>query len=624
MAIFKNTTLHPVKIMVNGKRKTIRPGTVVHGPESLQSIPGLSLIDKGMKTIIPNKVRNPKVDAPKKISSYVSEAPKFSDRGETDITAAVVDEMAHLEEFRSLGRNPSVTIAILTKDSMNLIKDCCESILKNVKYKNLTVLIADTGTKNPAVFDYYRSVKDRCKKAGIGYKLVQLNSFHFSKNYNEIINRHVTTDYVLIQNNDTIALNDYVTKMMQLATIRKVGSVGCRMFYPNQRIQHDGQLIFGRGGQIINPGHLHLGALKNQLNPKEHRSTLVDGNTAAGVLMKTSDFKSVGGFDEQYADIFQDVDLMVKVTNQLGKFNYCNRNAEIVHIDNASRFSRGADPVRIRQMYQDTAYLKDNINQKRWKHINPKNYDVSIVTLVNDISEYMNLTNSLKKQEGSHKVEIIAIPNFHNQYTSIPEAFNNALDICTGRYVILMHQDVIVPPNWLNKIRLQIQQLDVERTKWGVLGPAGVTLDHSPHYYLLDKSMKATHNNPRPKQEVFCLDELCLILQKSNDLRFSQNKIDGFHFYGGDICVQSMKKGLKNYAIDAYCFHNSYDGRKNLMTKKSYEDFVGQAKKFAIMCRENGVTQWRTTTALGMNDKILFYLNPPDYEGEGYYITTVR
>jgi hypothetical protein len=186
-----------------------------------------------------------------------------------------------------------------------------------------------------------------------------------------------------------------------------------------------------------------------------------------------------------------------------------------------------------------------------------------------------------------------------------------------------MHQDVVVPSDWLNKIKRQIQQLDVERSRWGVLGPAGVTLNHVPHYYLLNSDMKKIHNNDKPKNEVFCLDELCLILQSSNDLRFTENKLDGFHFYGGDICLQARKKGLQSYAIDAYCFHNSSDGRKNLMSEKSYKDFVDQAIKFHTICKENGVAQWRTTTAMGMNDKILFYLKPPDYEGKGYYIIKV-
>jgi GT2 family glycosyltransferase len=39
-------------------------------------------------------------------------------------------------------------------------------------------------------------------------------------------------------------------------------------------------------------------------------------------------------------------------------------------------------------------------------------------------------------------------------------------------------------------------------------------------------------------------------------LRFDE-EIPSTHFYGADICLQARSKGLKCYAIDAYCYHNS-------------------------------------------------------------------
>lgn len=621
MAVFKNTTNHPVKIIVNGNRKTIKPGTIIHGPDSLETIPGLTLINKTLKTVIPNK--NDPISHAKKIPDKITNSQKiskFDEKGSTSLTDKINKEIKHLETYKNYGDLPSVTIAILTKESYKLIKDCCESIFKHVKYPKVSILIIDTGTKNETVFKYYKSVKAKCKERNYGYKLIQVGNYHFGKNYNEAIFNHVSTDYVLIQNNDTKAINDYITKMMQLISINKIGSVGCRMFYPDKKIQHDGQGIYDRFGRLISPGHVNFKLKKEQLHGSQNRPTLVDGNTGAGVLVKTNDFKTVGGFDEKYKDIFQDVDLMVKINNLIGKFNYCHRNAEIIHLDNASRFQKGLDINRVHQMYEDTAYFKNKISKYRWNKIPPEECDISIITLVHDMKEYKNLTDSLKNQKGKHKIEIIAIPNFYNQFESIPLALNNALDVCNGKNVIFIHQDVIVPKDWLNKIRKHIQQLDAERINWGVLGPAGITIDSKPYYYLSDSSLKKMHKQDKPRNEVFCLDEMCLIINKRNGLRFTDSKLNGFHFYGGDICVTAQTRGLKNFAIDVYCFHNSYDGRKNLMTEDSYKKFVDQAKKFHIMLREKGIKKWRTTTAMGLNNKIIFYLSPPDYTGSGYYV----
>lgn len=623
MAVFKNTTQHPVVIIVNGSRKTIKPNATIHGPESLLSIPGLLMVDKTFKSVLPQINTDQNKRIPKKISDVSTPELQIVENGETSFDGLVNEELQHLEKFLHIGRNPSVTIAILTKNSIKLIRDCCESIFNNVKYPNTTILIADTGTDEILVRDYYKEVKKKCQEKGFGYKLVQLKNYHFSKNYNEVIFKYVNTDFVLIQNNDTIAKNDYVTKMMKSAMFRKVASVGSRMYYPNNKIQHDGQLMFDKLGRFFNPGHLHLGMLKDHLTPKEHRLSFVDGNTAACVLVNVNDFKLVNGFSPEYGDIFQDVDLMLKLSHLKNRYNYCQRKAELIHLDNASRFNNGVDPNRVQHMFKDTATLKNKVIKNRWYKTKPENVEFTIITLVNKIDEYLKLTNSLKKQQGKHKIELIAIPNFFNIYTSVPEAFNNATDISSGRYIIYMHQDVVVPKNWLNKIKKNIQQLDVERVQWGVIGPAGVTLDSQPHYYLLNGSMDIMGEHSHYRNEVFCLDELCLIVQKDRDLRFSEDHLNGFHFYGCDLCISSARRNLRNFAIDAYCFHNSEDGRKNLRSEKSYQQFLDQAKKFHIMLRSMNINQWRTTTAMGKNDKILFFINPPNYTGEGYYILSV-
>ena len=56
--------------------------------------------------------------------------------------------------------------------------------------------------------------------------------------------------------------------------------------------------------------------------------------------------------------------------------------------------------------------------------------------------------------------------------------------------------------------------------------------------------------------EVRTLDEVVLLVRKSSGIRFDP-KLDGFHFYGTDICLEASQRGLKCYAIPAFCFHNS-------------------------------------------------------------------
>jgi GT2 family glycosyltransferase len=621
MAVFKNVTQHPINIILNGRRRTVKPNDVVHGPESLAAIVGLQMISKTFKTVIPNKeipqknIPVPKQTKQKTVSTSFNKT--------TDLKSIIDEEIKYLEFFANKQTNPSVTIAILTKNHPELITDCCESIFNKVHYPNTTILIADTGTTDETTKKYYKKLPNKCQEKGFNYKYVQLPKYHFSQNYNDVVFNFVKTDYVIIQNNDTKAVNDYVTEMMRLAVLKKVGSVGCRMFYPNMTIQHDGQHIFNMSGALSNPGHLHLRQKKQQILTRENRIKQVDGNTAAGVLIRTDYFKSVGGFETQYGDIFQDVDLMLKIPNKLGKFNYCNRQAEIIHLDNASRLGKGADPELIKQMHKDSALLHGRAAKNGWLRKLPKTVEFSIVTLVNDIHVYRNFTTSLKQQDGEHSVEVIAIPNFHNIFNGCGKGLNTALDISSGKYVIFCHQDIIVPKDWLIRLKRAIQSLETDNIKWGVIGPAGVTLNSVPYYYLLDGKGERLHTPQNPRNDVFCLDELCMVIKKENNLRFRDEHISGYHFYGLDICSDAKKKGLRNFAVNAWCHHSSVDGKGNLKTKEKYDQYLQEAKNAHKYLRTQGISEWRTTTALGKDRRIIFWLTPPDYPGE-YYVIEVK
>ena len=68
--------------------------------------------------------------------------------------------------------------------------------------------------------------------------------------------------------------------------------------------------------------------------------------------------------------------------------------------------------------------------------------------------------------------------------------------------------------------------------------------------------MGAPFECPVPVQT---LDEIVLILRVSPGLRFDDN-LPHFHLYGTDICLRAQSVGRKNYAISAFCIHNTNQG----------------------------------------------------------------
>lgn len=623
MAIFRNDSNQILKLMVNGSRISVIPGQTIHGPETLNSVVGLKMVSKNLKiNVQPQKVSSQqdiikKQDYP--IANYSN--------GMTDSSIIINRELEYHQTFLDKGEMPSVTIAILTKNAFQLIKNCCESILDKVNYRELTIMICDTGTTDQNVFKYYDFLEISCKNKNINFNIVKLPFYHFSKNYNEVA-KHISTDYFLIQNNDTVALNDYVSKMMEIAILNKTASVGPRMFYPDRRIQHDGQFIFDPNGECnASCGHLNLGSNKASLPPEQTCIKQVDGNTAAGCLIRTSDFSDIGGFDEAYKDIFQDVDLMIKLGQIDNRFNFCDRYAEIVHIDNASRMGVEKTAQRHMEMQQDMFYLKKKSKEMGWRRKSMPKYNFSIITLAYNIENYKKLLNSLRIQEGVHSIEIIGIPNYHNSFKSIFEAYNRATEVASGEILIYCHDDIIVPNDWLKTVRDVISNLELNKVPWGVLGPAGVQQKADQGiYFLLNDKMKPTPESLRAFTpiEVTSLDELCLITKKSNNLKFSENDISGFHFYGVDLCTTAKLAGLKNLSAPLFCHHSS-DGMKNLDTVDKFSSFIEKVKEWDRLSRKRGLSEWRTTTSKAENNKIVIYSTPEVVKKEigGYKVLTV-
>lgn len=621
MSSFRNMNHYSVPVVINGSRKVIKPGQVISGPDNLESIPGIAKIGDVVKAIRPTSelsqsytMQSKHIPVP---HNNLFRTKEMTDGSTTNLGVLVNSEYLYMKNMKELKDSPSVTIAILTKNFLNLIKDCCTSIINVVQYKNVTIMICDTGTVEAKVREYYKELEQGCIKKGWKYKFIQLPLYNFGKNYNDVM-KNISTEYVIIQNNDTIAINDYVSEMMNIGIIKKVGSVGCRMFYPQGIIQHDGQTIYNNpGGMIGSPNHHNIKKRKEQVPLSESVTKLVDGNTAACVLMRTQDFKNVGGFDESFVDIYQDVDLMVRIPRMMGKYNYCNRNALITHIDNASRLGGLLTKSRHVEMLRDVRYLMTKIQRNNWTMVkNPKETDFSIITLVHNLDSYKEFLENLKNQLGNHSVELIGIPNFYNQFTSAYKAFNCGIDVASGKHLILCHDDLLIPNDWLQRIKARISEFYTKGINWGVIGPAGI-FNNKAAFFLYDKNNKPLkYSNPtiindQSYYEVESLDELCLIIDKAYGLRFSDDALSGFHFYGANLCYLANSKHLKNFAIDAYCHHKS-NGNKNVSTKESYKQYEECANSFNKWTKSHNIKNWRTTTAQAINGNITFFIKPPE------------
>jgi hypothetical protein len=175
----------------------------------------------------------------------------------------------------------------------------------------------------------------------------------------------------------------------------------------------------------------------------------------------------------------------------------------------------------------------------------------SLVVTVN--SDEVLQRNLLRSSDIASAKEIIIQQNQMNASA----AYNEALAKVTGDIVVFAHQDVYLPDGWLNQLSKSINQLKLSDARWGVLGAYGITASEQGAGYVYSAGLKRFVGAPcNDAIRVTTLDELILIIRKSSGLQFDEC-MPGFHLYGTDICLEAEAKGMCNYAVPCFVFHNS-------------------------------------------------------------------
>ena len=143
--------------------------------------------------------------------------------------------------------------------------------------------------------------------------------------------------YLLFLNNDTIVTPGWLSEMVRIArSDRSVGIVGIKQLFPyTNTIYHTG-IVFAPGGK---PEHLypHLDASLTKVNKQREYQAV----TGACLLIERALFDDCGGFDEEYRNGYEDIDLCMQVRQRRRKVVCCT-SAYIYHYGQISE-GRTAD-----------------------------------------------------------------------------------------------------------------------------------------------------------------------------------------------------------------------------------------------------------------------------------------
>ena len=182
-------------------------------------------------------------------------------------------------------------------------------------------------------------------------------AFNFSR-LNNLAVAQTNAKFLVFLNNDLFPVERNWLRLLLNEALADpaVAAVGGRYLYPNETVQHAGVVVGPRGLAA----HVHRGSPSTDYGfigriALAHEVTAV---TAACMLVRTSVFREVGGFDEAgFKVAFNDVDLCLRIRAAGHRIVYC---AEMVAIHHES-LSRGSDdrPENESRFFQEQQLLLD-------------------------------------------------------------------------------------------------------------------------------------------------------------------------------------------------------------------------------------------------------------------------
>jgi len=228
----------------------------------------------------------------------------------------------------TLKKTPKVTIVILSKDANDLLFDCIDSFLEKSTYPNYEIIVGDTGSSLDVIEQFKKNYTQN------NIKLIEIGNYHFAKNNNDIVKNYVSkdTELILFSNNDISLINDVISEMVNYYNLNKnkVGTIGARLHYKNNEIQHSGLIPFLHQNVV----HVeHYGKLTRYFYYDKNQD--VYGNTAALLMINKNLFLNTL-FDESFNECFEDVNLSVVLGNK-NKTNVIIGNAVAYHYESTTR-----------------------------------------------------------------------------------------------------------------------------------------------------------------------------------------------------------------------------------------------------------------------------------------------
>ena len=251
-------------------------------------------------------------------------------------------------------KRPKVSIVIPVYNQFDYTYNCLKSILKNSGTITYEIIIA-----NDCSTDLTTRITEVVKNIKV---ITNPTNLRFLKNCNNAA-KYAKGNYILFLNNDTQVQPNWLEPLVELIERdNTIGMVGSKLVYADGRLQEAGGILW-KDGSAWNYGNK-----KSPEAPEFNYVKEADYISGAAIMIRTSLWKEIGGFDETFAPAYyEDTDLAFEVRKHGYKVMYQPLSV-VVHFEGVSN---GTDISSGQKAYQQINAQKFF---EKWKEVLQKEH----------------------------------------------------------------------------------------------------------------------------------------------------------------------------------------------------------------------------------------------------------
>jgi GT2 family glycosyltransferase/tetratricopeptide (TPR) repeat protein/glycosyltransferase involved in cell wall biosynthesis len=512
-------------------------------------------------------------------------------------TATILPAAAPARSAGAASKPPVVSIIIPTFNKLEFTRKCLVALQQHTPGSTCEIIVVDNASTDGTV-EFLKSETE----AGNLRAVFNSENLGFSKACNQGA-RAAAGRHLLFLNNDTEVQPGWLEPLIQtIDSDERVVAVGGKLLFPDRTIQHAGVAILNDQQQSDPLVARHIHYRKPEASPEANQPCAYQALTAACVLMKKTAFDKVCGFDEEYWNGYEDVDLCFKLQQQGGVLVYQPQSVVLHHESQSG-------PERFRQVAQNIQRL-----HKKWlgkitpdftvaadgsiapttaNKIAPYNRQpaapapaASIIILAHNQLDHTRLCLDSIRAHTPLPHELILVDNASTDGTleyfrslaakqnnvvvirnSLNLGFaagnNQGLAIAKGECVVLLNNDTVVTADWLEKMLATLQR----HPDVGVVGPmsnyvAGRQLVPDAAYRSLDELPKFAAEWSRSHAgqilEIGRVVGFCLLATRGVIDRIGglDEQFGSGNFEDDDFCLRAGLAGFKIcVAQDVFIHH---------------------------------------------------------------------